>query len=136
MKAILPIITIAAISFMSMAQSGYTCGPADNKPRHYMKVTVEKVDNANSDGVSRVSCSLIGVPHTSSRVDSVTAVIGGRTIKATDIDGVDFMRYFQWEDEGVVTVDVDLAKTRSFLSGDSIKFHTVHGTYTAPLTKK
>lgn len=136
MKAILPIIAIAAVSVMSFAQSSFTCGPDGNRPRHYMKVTVDKIDNINSDGVSRVSCTLAGVPHTSSRIDSVTAIISGRTVRAVDIDGVDFMRYFQWEDEGVVPVDVDLERTSTFSPGDSIMFHTVHGVYAAPLKKK
>ena len=101
-----------------------------------MQVTVDKIDNTNSDGVSRVSCTLWGVPHTSSRIDSVTAVIKGRTYKATDIDGVDFGRYFQWEDEKDLPVEVDIKRHTQFGTTDTIKFHTVHGVYTAPLNRK
>ncbi len=104
-------------------------------PRHAMTVRVDQIDNTNSDGVSRVACVLLGIPHTSSRVDSVTAVIGNKTVKATDIDGVDFGRYFQWEDDSALPVEVDIERHARFNKGDSIKFHTVHGVYTAPLKR-
>lgn len=132
MKGLLT-LAIVAVSLCSVAQTNVKCGSADTKPRHYMKVTVDKIDNSNSDGVSRVSCTLVGVPHTSSRIDSVTAVVAGKRVKATDIDGVDFNRYFQWEDEGAIPVDVDIAKSMKFTKNDTIKFHTVHGVYAAPL---
>lgn len=140
MKFIASLLFVLAVPFLLTAQSPAVreSKPPTSKsrPRHYMRVTVDKVDNTNTDGVSRVSCSLVGIPHTSSRIDSVTAVIGNKIYKASDIDGVDFERYFQWEDEGVVPVDVDLKRTLTFNPGDSIVFHTVHGKYAAPFKTK
>ncbi len=130
---IIPILTVMA---SLMAVSKDTCHQQLTQPRHFMKIEVDRIDNNNSDHVSRVSCTIIGVPHTSSRVDSVTAVIKGRVYKSTDIDGIDFGRYFQWEEEGAIPVDVDIVHTRTFSTNDSIRFHTVHGTYASPLKKK
>ncbi|MCM1449930.1 MAG: hypothetical protein NC082_06280 [Clostridiales bacterium] len=135
MKFITLMLSVA-ISLTSVAVTPrMVCSPAEkpSQPRHHMKVVVEKVDNNNSDGVSRVSCTLMSIPHTSSRVDSVTALIDRHVYKATDIDGVDFERYFQWEDDGAVPVEVDLKRTLKFNEGDSIIFHTVHGVFSAPL---
>ncbi len=131
MKHIL--ITIFTAISLQVFATTYNCGQRPQNQRHIMQVTVDKIDNTNSDGVSRVSCTLWGVPHTSSRIDSVTAVIKGRTYKATDIDGVDFGRYFQWEDEKDFPVEVDIKRHTQFGATDTIKFHTVHGVYTAPL---
>lgn len=130
------IIPILAVMASLMAVSKDTCHQQLTQPRHFMKIEVDRIDNNNSDHVSRVSCTIIGVPHTSSRVDSVTAVIKGRVYKSTDIDGIDFGRYFQWEEEGAIPVDVDIVHTRTFSTNDSIRFHTVHGTYASPLKKK
>ena len=130
------IITILTVIAALMAVSKDTCHQQLTQPRHFMKIVVDRIDNNNSDHVSRVSCTVIGVPHTSSRVDSVTAVIKGRVYRSTDIDGIDFGRYFQWEEEGAIPVDVDIVHTRIFSPNDSIRFHTVHGTYASPLKKK
>ena len=130
---IIPILTVMA---SLMAVSKDTCHQQLTQPRHFMKIVIDRIDNNNSDYVSRVSCTIIGVPHTSSRVDSVTAVIKGRVYRSTDIDGIDFGRYFQWEEEGAIPVDVDIVHTRTFSPNDSIRFHTVHGTYASPLKKK
>lgn len=134
MKHIL--LTIAAVLSLNAFAAIENCGPKQQNRRHIMQVTVDKIDNNNSDGVSRVNCTLWGVPHTSSRIDSVTAVVNGRTYKATDIDGVDFGRYFQWEDDRDLPVEVDIKRHSAFSKTDSIYFHTVHGIYSAPLNNR
>lgn len=55
--------------------------------------------------LTRVYGRLIGTPHTSHRIDGVKMTPGG--VYATDIDGVDFKRYFQWEDDGEIAVEID-----------------------------
>ena len=134
MKYIL-LSVMAAMSLYSVAAIE-KCGSKQSARRHMMQVTVDKIDNNNSDGVSRVTCTLLGVPHTSSRIDSVTAIVNGRSVKATDIDGVDFGRYFQWEDERDFPVDVDIKRHSKYAPTDSIYFHTVHGVYSAPLINR
>ena len=59
------------------------------------------------DNLVRVSGNLVGEPHTSCRIDSV-AVSGSHAVTvACDIDGVDFRRYFQWEDDGTIPLEID-----------------------------
>lgn len=126
------VFAVAVISVM--AQINF---PGRNKSagsqKHVMKIEVGKKSLDNSDNVLRVSCALIGIPHTSSRIDSVFATINGKRYKATDIDGVDFNRYFQWEDEDAVEVDVDIPCHKQPVKKDSIFFHTVHGIYKSAL---
>lgn len=61
--------------------------------------------------VTRVYGRLTGIPHTSARIDgfTITADPTGRRgqTRATDIDGFDFERRFQWEDSGSFPVEID-----------------------------
>lgn len=100
------------------------------KRTHPMTVEVKGIDNRNSDGVTRLTVILTSLPNTSSRIDSVSLVTAaGIRMKALDIDGVDFQRYFQWEDEGAVDVEVDFTRQKS-LKGSKVVFHTVYGDFT------
>lgn len=80
----------------------------------------------------RISVCLVGIPHTSQRIDSVDLVVGDNTIKANDIDGVDFERYFQFEDEGVQMVDIDFPFSGTIPKTARLIFHTAKGDITAP----
>lgn len=57
--------------------------------------------------LTRLYGRLTGRPHTSERIDSVTIKINGKIYVSNDIDGVDFKRWFQWEDEGEIPVEID-----------------------------
>ncbi|MDE5687392.1 MAG: hypothetical protein K2I18_02045 [Paramuribaculum sp.] len=59
--------------------------------------------------LTRVYGRLTGRPHTSNRIDGIVLVSGGKTFVSTDIDGVDLKRWFQWEDEGAIPVEIDFA---------------------------
>ena len=50
------------------------------------------------DNGVRLQIVLMGIPGTSQRIDGIDLNIGSKLIKATDIDGVDFERHFQFED--------------------------------------
>jgi len=80
------------------------------------------VDKAGSSGVvgfivskiefrsdlTRIYGSLVGRPHTSARIDSMTLELSsGSSHKWTDIDGIDAKRYFQWEDSPEIEVEID-----------------------------
>lgn len=80
----------------------------------------------------RISICLVGIPHTSQRIDGIDLKTGGQTIKATDIDGVDFERYFQFEDEGVIMIDVDFPFNGILPKSAELVFHTVKGDITSP----
>lgn len=67
--------------------------------------------------LTRLYARLLGRPHTSHRIDGVTLLSNGVTYTARDIDGIDFKRYFQWEDGGVIPVEIDFVKMKPVRSG-------------------
>lgn len=83
------------------------------------------------DGI-RISLCVVGIPHTSQRIDGIDLVIGSKLVKAVDIDGVDFERYFQFEDSGVQTIEVDFPFSGTLPKTAKLIFHTAHGDITAP----
>lgn len=98
-------------------------------------IKVTGVNNTNHDGVTRLQCEIVGFPHTSQRIDGAFLKHNGKQLQATDIDGVDFNRYFQWEDDGVVTLEIDFPLTKNLSPADSLIFQTVNGRFGAPLGK-
>ncbi len=90
---------------------------------------VEKPD----DNLVRICGNLTGEPSTSCRIDSVTLTAGDRSVEADDIDGVDFKRYFIWEDEGIIYLELDFPgydTAKKLLAGPlecKLIFHTVKG---------
>lgn len=86
------------------------------------------------DRIIRVKGSLIGAPHTSHRINSARLLIGKVSYEATDIDGIDFERYFQWEDDGIIPLEIDFsipkgAKMPKIGKNSCIILSTVHGDY-------
>lgn len=77
--------------------------------------------------LTRVYCRIVGMPHTSDRIDGVTLTSGTRTFSAYDIDGVDFRRYFQWEDEGSINLEIDFPAVPKPHGRISLTFNTIHG---------
>lgn len=75
---------------------------------------IEKIDYR--DDLTRVYGFLIGKPHTSGRIDEMIFVAStGEKLDATDIDGIDMKRWFQWEDDNAIYVEIDFPpmKTQS-----------------------
>lgn len=79
------------------------------------------------DDLTRVYCRLIGKPRTSDRIDGVTMTVPSRRYDATDIDGVDFKRYFQWEDEPAIHLEIDFPPVGKPHYPCTLVFDTVHG---------
>lgn len=80
----------------------------------------------------RISLCIVGIPHTSERIDGIDLVMGPKIVKATDIDGIDFERYFQFEDEGVQLIEVDFPFKGTLPKTAKLIFHTVKGDIEAP----
>lgn len=58
--------------------------------------------------LTRVYGRLSGRPHTSNRIDFISVrPTEGKQSESTDIDGVDMKRWFQWEDDGIIPVEID-----------------------------
>lgn len=104
--------------------------------KNRLHASVDKINNSNRDGVTRISCTLIGSPHTSSRIDSCTLIVDGEACGSLDIDGVDFQRYFQWEESGQIPVEIDFPRRTAFKPEDKIVFHTVAGDVSTRLGDK
>ncbi len=125
---------LATLSLWALGNHLVGNNQQSSQTRHYMKIEMGKSSTDNSDNVLRVSCALIGVPHTSSRVDSIIGLIGGKQYRACDIDGIDFNRYFQWEDDAV-EIEIDFPVKKLPGKNDSIYIYTVHGQYKSPFKR-
>ena len=84
-----------------------------------------------ADGI-RISVCLVGIPSTAQRIDAVTLVVGPKKIKATDIDGVDFERAFQFEDTGVQVIELDFPFKGKLPKTATLIFHTADGDVESP----
>lgn len=98
-----------------------------------LQVTVDSIDFRKD--LTRVYCKFIGRPHTSHRVDASQIVSQGRSYNATDIDGVDFRRYFQWEDDGMINIEIDFPPMKESQYFHII-FQTVRGVSDTAVKKK
>ncbi|MDE7154507.1 MAG: hypothetical protein K2O00_08745 [Muribaculaceae bacterium] len=131
MRKILSLLVAAMMLMLNLSCSAQTA--VTKRQPHPVTIDVLAISNDNSDGVTRMTVRLTSLPNTSSRVDSVTLVApGGSRFLATDIDGIDFKRYFQWEDDGKVTVDVDFPR-QTKTDGGKVIFHTVYGDFTGKI---
>lgn len=124
-------LLMAFVSTVSVAQAPLTA--TKYIKTHPVKTVVKAVDNKNNQNTTRITVSLISQPNTSSRIDSAHFVNGNEQLRAVDIDGVDFGRYFQWEEDGMVSVDVDFPRRNKFVRDAVVVLHTVHGDLMAPL---
>lgn len=76
-----------------------------------LSVSVDSIDYRSD--LTRVYGKLQGRPHTSNRIDEVRIISSGESYTSNDIDGVDFRRYFQWEDDGVIPIEIDFPAMKS-----------------------
>ncbi|MDE7411511.1 MAG: hypothetical protein K2M94_05665 [Paramuribaculum sp.] len=60
-----------------------------------------------TDEFTRVIGKLYGKPHTSAKINDIIISIDGTVCSATDIEGFDFQRWFQWEDSGIIPIEID-----------------------------
>lgn len=118
----------ALLALIGAAVAQGQLNPSRQRDQHTMSIAVDSV--MQRDDVTRVYARLIGKPHTSQRIDSITlhapkflpAAIG-----ATDIDPIYFHRGFQWEDEAEMPVEIDFAPVSRKLSAFTITAITPYG---------
>lgn len=102
---------IFLIALVALVSAAVAEGPLFSRNRQReMSVKVDSV-MWRSD-VTRVYCRLFGLPHTSQRVDAVTLDTPDASVAATDIDPLYFKRSFQWEDNGVIEIELDFAPVK------------------------
>lgn len=121
--------------FGMFSQNNLICKPLSQDKKVVFIIQPLLLNNNNYDGVTRISFDIYGEPHTSNRIDNVVLYKFGKPIYAIDIDGVDFKRYFQWEDDGILSMEVDFPKQLKLEASDSVTFITAHGNFTSKLGK-
>ncbi len=92
-------------------------------PKHEMKITIDSI--VCRPDLSRVYCKALGRPNTSNRIDAVN--LNGK-IAATDIDPIYFKQAFQWEEEGVISLEIDFPALKRKPSMFYLEFQTPYGT--------
>lgn len=126
-------IVALTVALVTVACSGYC-----EVVRHYrsepatadqpVEFAVDSIDFRKS--LTRVYGRLTGRPHTSGRIDGATLVTDRGSLPATDIDGVDFERYYQFEDDGTILLEIDFTPARK---ATAVKLRTVRGDATINL---
>lgn len=100
------LLTIVALSATAKTGSGYALD--SNESYGLITVVVSSVDYSSE--VTRVKGALKGEPNTSNRIDELMLIApSGDVYHAIDIDGIDMNRYFQWEGNGLIDVEIDFS---------------------------
>lgn len=122
MKALKSIRNILAAAALAATAA---FGAAAQTPDPGFNVISDKVQPTD-EGI-RITLCLVGIPSTSQRIDGIDLVNGKDVIPANDIDGVDFKRYFQFEDTGVQVIEVDFPFKGELPKSAGLIFHTEKG---------
>lgn len=93
-----------------------------------MTVWVDSIDYRPS--LTRVYCRALGRPNTSGRIDSVTVANTRASIQANDIDPIEFGRSFQWEEDGVLPLEIDFPPLNP-QTKPVLRVHTPYGSVIA-----
>lgn len=132
-----PIFIISLIALIGAVCASAHFGSSRSRKSVGMAVEIDSVD-FRAD-LTRVHCRVIGSPHTGHRIDGVTLTAGesgSAVYPASDIEGVDFSRYFQWEDDGSIAVEIDFAPVPTGRQSQvGMSLTTVYGNVTVPAVK-
>lgn len=121
-------LMIAVFAAQARTERNYRMSAAQ-----HLTLTVDSIDYRS--GLTRLYGKFVGRPHTSQKLHEIVIEYAGRTYKANDIDGVDFDRWFQWEDDGIIPVEIDFPKM-PVLKNATITISTVKGVDHCKLTKQ
>lgn len=134
MKRLIPALTLAAALLtagpcVADAMTGWRvqAAPTVGVAGGY-GLTVKEIDFRND--LTRVRCTISGRPNTSSRISGVT--LDGHP--ATDIDGIDLGRYFQFEESGLIDLEIDFPAIKPARTTE-LKFITPSGPLTYTLRR-
>lgn len=130
MKRFLSIIILGSFAYVSL--SAKVVRNYGSTSDNVLTFAVDSIDYRKD--LTRVYGKIHGRPHTSNRIDEVQYISTGNAMKSTDIDGVDFRRYFQWEDDGLIPIEIDFPATKPD-SGVQLLFTTAHGQSTTTVKK-
>lgn len=117
-----PIFIAALLMLFGVAVAQNNFGFQRKTQDHNLTIRIDSI--SCREDLSRVYCKAYGRPHTSNRIDRVK--LDGK-ITATDIDPIYFERSFQFEDEGVIILEVDFPALKNKPASFSLEFHTPYG---------
>lgn len=131
------ITSVIIIVFLSILSGNYkfinarttVTEPVPAVDKFVFNAIITDIDNDNRDGVTRISCRISGTAHTSNRIDAIELHCNDNILEATDIDGIDFRRYYQLEEDGKIEVEIDFPKINEFPVDSRMIFKTVRGDY-------
>lgn len=103
-----------------------------NTAAEHINLVVDSIDFR--DDLTRLYGRLIGRPHTSQKIVKMEMRLPSGTFEATDIDGIDFNRWFQWEDDGTIPVEIDF-KAMSPVKSGTLIMETARGVDTSTFSK-
>lgn len=115
------VIFIFAILFLVIAVSVANARVEKNYKNtaaDHINLIIDSIDFR--EDLTRLYGRMIGVPHTSQKINRMEMKVGSSVFNAEDIDGVDFERWFQWEDDGVISIEVDFKAMQPVKSGTLI----------------
>lgn len=122
MKRLFSTAIIATLTLMSV--DAEILRDYESQSNGNLSFSVDSIDYRPD--LTRVYGKLQGRPHTSNRIDDVKVITITESCSSTDIDGVDFRRYFQWEDDGVIPIEIDFPAMKSG-QGVQLIFNTPYG---------
>ena len=115
------VIFILAILFLVIAVSVANARVEKNYKNtaaDHVNLIIDSIDFR--EDLTRLYGRMIGVPHTSQKINRMEMKVGSSVFNAEDIDGVDFERWFHWEDDGVISIEVDFKAMQPVKSGTLI----------------
>lgn len=132
LRSIFATLMLATVSAVAMPGNGLMAQTVKQTKKEAPDMNVIPDKTIKTDDGIRITVCLVGLPHTSQRIDGVDLLMGSKLVKANDIDGVDFERYFQFEDEGIKMIDIDFPFKGTLPKTAKMVFHTVKGDITTP----
>lgn len=87
---------------------------------------------------TRIYGKLTGTPHIANRIDNLIlkGSMSHKAVKSTDIDGIDLKRWFQWEDEAIIPVEIDFPSCSSKRGRTTVSVTSPKGACTWVITIK
>ena len=120
-------LVIAVFAAQARTERNYRLSAAQ-----HLTLTIDSISYRT--GLTRVYGKFVGTPHTSQKLHGITIELKGKSYEANDIDGVDFDRWFQWEDDGIIPVEIDFPRMPS-LNNATMVIRTQRGVDRCSMTK-
>lgn len=79
--------------------------------KYECRVAVDSV--VFTDEYTRLYGKLYGKPHTSCKIEDITICVEKTNYQASDVEGFDLKRWFQWEDSGIIPIEIDFSPMKA-----------------------